>query len=426
MKFLSLLILLLNSSIAFAKFNEIKCENTIKFSNYKGMTYLSFMQEVIKPTLDVYATEGYQIADTAQIKKTLSVVSSKVKRVVLRASKGEENLYKIIDQISGVQTNLYDLPKLIASVDNKVNRYKLSTFIGLASCGGAVIEFAPSHFAYNIHYGTGKISKDNRTGRSFGEGIVRKADDASDKNYLKDLEEFGHKHKDSIDPFYNSLILSLLNSDAKEMEGISDFGKLLLTDFLAVYTAEQARNLMDNKIHTHWDAALLEVTLLGAFHAGQDKVKLFYKDPNTKKSSFTSTVFNQDNGCSIKDRKQRDARVYDYWQFSSSQNPEHCKRSGINITKYEFRRLSKLITKYYVKYNKKLIEKIANKIGANINSKSLNIFNQLSKFLINDSTEKSFDEKFSQQLASDFVNFLRQVRLDAKKISRLIESGELK
>ena len=31
-----------------------------------------------------------------------------------------------------------------------------------------------------------------------------------------------------------------------------------------MYTAEQARNLMDGRITLHWDAALLEVTLLAS------------------------------------------------------------------------------------------------------------------------------------------------------------------
>ena len=43
---------------------------------------------------------------------------------------------------------------------------------------------------------------------------------------------------------------------------------------------------MDNRITTHWDAALLEVTLLGAFHAGQKEIKLFYKDPLTGEQRF--------------------------------------------------------------------------------------------------------------------------------------------
>ncbi|MCO4793489.1 MAG: hypothetical protein KC493_07250 [Bacteriovoracaceae bacterium] len=425
MKLLSLALLtLLNGSLAFAQDNKLGCDNVINFSDFKGMTYLSFMEEAVKPTMDEYAMEGYVLKGRAEAEEALKNVSGKVRWAATKAAGSKETLLDIADELEGQVTNMYELPGLIASVYNNVNRYKLATFFGLVNCAGAIVQYAPGHYAYNIHYGTGDVDKDERTGRSFGEGHERDADDASDKNYLRDLEEFGLEHESSMNNFYSALVKSLSNSDSSDMKEVSDFGKTLLTDFLAVYTAEQARNLMDGRISLHWDAALLEVTLLGAFHAGQDQVKLFYKNPNTGESSFTSTVLNQDTGCSVKERKERSARVYDYWQFSSSVDPSHCRRSGINITKKSFRKLGELISKYQEQNSPELVNNVLGHIGRSSRGK-LNIFKQLSKFYISSKTAKALGEEESNELAKDFSAFLAQVKKDAKKITVMIENGEL-
>lgn len=426
MKFLGLILLsTLLSTFTYAQSNKLGCENVIKFSDYNGMSYLNFMQEIVKPVMDEYATDGYVLADRNSVAQALKQVDYKVRRSAISAAKGEKNLLKIADQLAGTQTDMYELPELIAKTDGKVNRYKLATFFGLVSCAGAIIEFAPGHYAYNIHYGTGQKDRDQQTGRSFAEGDHRKANDASDSNYLKDLEKFGKKHISSMEPFYMALVKSLAMSDAQNFEGVSNFGKLLLTDFLAVYTAEQARNLMDGRITLHWDAALLEVTLLEAFHSGQSDFKLFYKDPYTGKSSFTDTVYNQDNGCSVKERAQRKARMQDYWQFSSSTDPKNCKRSGINITKREFRKLGRLITKYELKNNPHLIKELLYKIGGSSRG-SANAFKQLSSYFIRYNADKYVAQEFGHDLAKDFVKFLIQVRKDADIISEQITSGQLR
>lgn len=409
------IITLLSISLAQASDNKLNCDNVIDFSKHKGQTYLSFMREVVKPRMDIYATEGYVLRGGQEIREVLENVSSKVKRSAIRAAGSLDNLISLADELSGQVTNLYDLPGTIAAVSSKYNRYKLSTFLGLASCGGAIIKYAPGHFAYNIHYGTGDQEKDDRTGRSFGEGHHRDADDASDKNYLRDLEEFVTEHKSSAEDFYTTLVKSLANSDSSGMPAISTLGQTLLTDFLAVYTAEQARNLMDGKISIHWDAALLEVTLLGAFHAGQDNIKLFYKNPITLETSFTDTVLNQDTGCSVKERKVRGVRLYDYWQFSSSKDISHCRRSGINVTKRSFRKLGLIISKYERKNNPKLVANVERHFS--LKNRGKNIFYQLSKFFINSKTPAILGDKGASELAEDFTAFLLQVREDANSIS---------
>ncbi len=426
MKVLSLCVLLF-STLSFSQLltaGNLGCDNVIDFSDYKGRTFLSFMENVGKPLLDDYAINGYEIADADTVMARVEQMDSKVQWQVGKAL-NRKSLKKIVKKLEGKTANLYTLPDMISSVQRGVNKYKLSTTIGLASCGGMIMKLYENNYAYNIHYGTGSERKDKQTGRSFAEGPTRNANDASDKNYLKDLEAYTKDYPENIQTFYYTLLTTLTNNDTETYNLIEDHGQDLLTDFLAVYTAEQARNLMDNKVSLHWDAALLEVTLLGAFHAGQNEIALFYKDPrDPSKLMFTDTVINQGPGCSERDlSKSRQAFMYDYWQFSSSVNPEHCKRSGINITKKEFRKLGSLISKYHRAKNPTLIKNIEKHFSSR--NRGGNVFYQLSKFLINSRTPKKLGSK-SYKLAEDFTKFLLQVRKDAKLVTKKIVNKQLK
>ncbi len=426
MKVLSLSLLLF-STLSFSQLmtaGNLGCDNVIDFSEFKGRTFLSFMEKIGKPLLDDYAVNGYEVADAKTVLARVKQMDSKVQWQIGKALK-KKSLKKIVSKLEGRNANLYTLPDMISSVERSVNKYKLSTVIGLASCGGMIMKFHKNNYAYNIHYGTGSEKKDKQTGRSFAEGPSRNANDASDKNYLKDLEAYTKEYPENIQTFYYTLLTTLTNNDTETYNLIEDHGQDLLTDFLAVYTAEQARNLMDNKVSLHWDAALLEVTLLGAFHAGQDEVAMFYKDPrDPSKIIFTDTVLNQGPGCSPRDlSKVRKAYMYDYWQFSSSTNPEHCKRSGINITKKEFRKLGSLITKYHRAKNPTLIKNIERHF--HYKNRGGNVFYQLSKFLINSKTPKKLGS-MSYKLAEDYTKFLLQVRKDAADVTRKIAKKQLK
>ncbi|MBI2520271.1 MAG: hypothetical protein HYV97_07630 [Bdellovibrio sp.] len=406
---------------ALAADGKLGCDNVLDLNDYKGQTYLNFMQETVKPMMDQYATKGYQLKGAAEVKSALRNVSSKVKNKAIESVGGDVNaLYRLAGEIEGETVTLYDLPNLIGEhAPRGADRFTLSTFFGLVSCGGVVIQYAPENLAYNIHYGTGENKMDERTGRSFGEGPVRSADDASDKNYLQDLEEFVLKYEDSMQSFYRTLIKALANSDTSDFSKIAPFGQTLLTDFLAVYTAEQARNLMDGRISLHWDAALLEVTLLAAFHAGQDEITLFYNDPTQNNELvFTNSVYNQAPGCEGSVRgKERSARLYDYWQFSRNPDPSNCRRSGINLTKDAFRTLGETITEFEREKHPELVERLENHFGV---ESTKNIFKSLSQFFISADAKSKVGTRESNELAEDVAAFLLQVKRDARTITRSI------
>ena len=417
--------------------NKLNCANVIDFQNYKGTTFLNFMEKTGKPLLDKYANEGYPVKSPEEIYLVLDQVSSKVSGKVSKATDYSKSKFKsLLTNLSGQTVNLYNLPAKIMELQPEFNPYDLSTFIGLASCGGLIMKYAEGNYAYNIHYGTGLLKshntpelkemhrKDKQTGRSFGEGPTRNADDASDKAYLTDLEEYASGNPDDLADFYRNLLIAVGNNDTTEYLKMELAGQTVLTDFLAVYTAEQARNLMDRKVDLHWDAALLEVTLLAAFHAGQTQLELFYKDPNNSTELiFTSSVLNQAPCRGLLplpiEGKFRSARLYDYWQFSSSADEENCKRSGINITKQEFRKLGSLITKFVRLNNPKLIYAIEKNFHRS-NRKGKNIFLSLSKHFINPKTPKKLG-KNAYNLAESFTALLTEIRLKAPEITVFIK-----
>ncbi|MBY0555374.1 hypothetical protein K2P97_12650 [bacterium] len=413
MKNILLISLLLISSISFGARSEgglLNYSTVVDISANKGKTFFALMQDVVKPALDEYATEGFIVADGKTVIAALKNVETKVSAKAIRAAGSQAQLKKLADELhdSGEKITFYDLPQAIADAGVSAGRYDLSTFLALVSGGGVALKINDDNFAYNVNYGTGEFEKDEMTGRSFGEAPGRLALDASDKHYLQILEKYVRTEGENSEEFYLSLMQILLNSDASNYENISEAGQAVASDFIAVYTAEQDRHLMAELKNHHWDEALLEVTLLSAFHGGQKNVMVMYD------GQLTDTTLAQSPGCNEEERSEKRASMIDYWQFSTSNDPANCNRSGINITRRDFRALGAMISDYQRENNPELVENVERhfkgiKTGGNV-------FAELSDFLINFDTPKKLDKK-TQQLAQDFTAFLMQVRKDANKMS---------
>lgn len=407
-----ILSLLIFVSVTNAK-NLLKYETVIDLADHKGSTFLSVMQSDIKPALDEYATEGFKVANGQNVLAALKKVDSKVAARALRAAGGEQELKELAETLSRKPglISFYDLPAAIADAGNSSGRYDLSTFLALVSGGGVAVKINDDNTAYNVNYGTGENDKDEMTGRSFGEAPGRLALDASDKHYLTILENYVRSEGANTEHFYRSLLEILLNSDTARYVKISNAGQAVATDFLAVYTAEQDRHLMaDLKSHP-WDEALLEVTLLSAFHGGQKSVMLMFD------GKFTDVTQKQAPGCDMGVKTTQKASMVDYWQFSSSSDPASCNRSGINITRKDFRALGAAITDYQRENNSALVEKVEKHLRLSKDSK--NLFADFSKFLINKNTPDRLDKE-TLKLAEDFTAFLMAVRKDANKVSSYI------
>lgn len=406
--------LFLFSLAAFAQ--PIPFVHEFNLNDHKGQSYLSFMQNQVKPALDVLATDGYAVKGAEAMQRAYDNSDTKVKRKVDRDFGGLDRVKEIADALEGEIVTLETLPAKIRQQDRRVDAYGLATFIGLASGGGVSIKYHTNNYALNVHYDT----VEERSGRSFGVGPTRPANDASDKDYLNDIQHYSGNNNEDLKDFYKAMFESLLNSDPSHYRRIEDEGQTVLTDFLAVFTAEQARNLMDGEVRPHWDAALLEVTLLAGFHAGQDEFKLYYKNPQTGEVSFTSETLKQ-TPCAVPERTQR-ASMKDYWQFSRNiTNTEHCRRSGINITKGEFRLLEKQINSYVARNHPELLQNLQESME--LNRTTRNIYEELSKYLISPRSARSLSEEKVDAITGAWLEFLNYVQENANEISLEIETN---
>lgn len=399
--------------------NLLKFETVVDLSDKKGQTFFALMQNEIKPALDQYATEGFKPANGQKVLAGLKNVDSKVSQRAIQAAGSPQKLKQLGDALSREHDliTFYDLPQAIADAGFSQGRYDLATFIALVSGGGVAVKIDSENIAYNVNYGTGEFEKDEMTGRSFGEAPERMALDASDKHYLTILENYVRTEGSNTEHFYRSLLQILLNSDSSGYSEISEAGQAVATDFIAVYTAEQDRHLMAELKNHHWDEALLEVTLLSAFHAGQKNVMVMFE------GELTDTTLKQAPGCNEGERASKKASMVDYWQFSSSTDPANCNRSGINITRKDFRNLGAYITEYQRENNPELVENVERHFRGS--KQSTNLFADLSKFLINYSTPEKLDKE-TLELAEDFTAFLMQVKKDANKASNYIIQNQNK
>ncbi len=413
---LSIFFFLLFSSPLWAR-NLLQYESTIDLSQEKGKAFLALMIDTIKPALDEKATNGFRVKNGDEIRRQLKLVESKVYRKAVRAAGSEEKLFALADALHDKYDSItfYDLPQALAKLGAGAGRYDLTTFLSLASEGGVAVKIDENNITYNVNYGTGAQENDERTGRSFAESFDRMALDASDKHYLEILEDYVRGNRKNTAEFYETILATLFNSDVSNIDQVSEEGQIVYTDFLAVYIAEQTRHLMSDLKRHPWDEALLEVTLLSSFHAGQSKVKVMYE------GKLTDTTQKQANGCELEAAPgEKPAQMSDYWQFSNNTDPQHCKRSGINITRKQFRLLGTKITSFMKAKNPALISEIEELMGL---GKTKNLYADLSTFLISKEAPESYSSR-ELKLVSLYTTFLMDVQTYADEITEEIELNQ--
>jgi hypothetical protein len=396
--------------------NNLNYSDVISLQDYQGQTFFSLMTEVIKPALDEKATQGFKVASGRTVVKALELVDEKVSKKAIRAAGSVEELKKIADTLNrkNKMYTFYELPEVLAELGVGAGRFDLTTYLALVSGGGVAVQIDELNIGYNVNYGTGENENDERTGRSFAEAPDRLALDASDKHYLQILEAYIRKNKSNTKYFYQSILEILVNNDVSNFQNITPEGQAVAADFVAVYTAEQNRHLMSDLKRHPWDEALLEVTLLSALHAGQKQIQLMYN------GEFTSVTHKQTTGCDASEKVEKKASLVDYWQFSSSEDPAHCKRSGLNVNRKDFRSLGKMITAFQKEQNPELVARLQKHFKTSRNKD--NVFAQLSDYLINYNTARSLGRQ-GEDLVADFTEFLMQVQKDANLNSEFINSN---
>ncbi len=285
----------------------------------------------------------------------------------------------------------------------------------LAAGHGVSVKLSQNN--YNIHV---NFPNQATGGRSYG-WTSGQVGDWSDKMYLDHLASIvTEKNSKDLGEFYELLIqmLGACNSDDKSLsiESLAENTQRVANNFLAIYTAEEYRAMVPEP-HRNWDDALLEVTMLGAFHGGQSKFTKFYlrKFSTQSKEQGSGVYAKTQPGPMASKARGKNAEINDYWQFSA--NPTS-KQSGINITRVDFEKMGEAITKYEktVAHNRTM-----EKIQAVVGGDKTNLIKSISQFF---TTGKSNDLSKIDELARNVSEFLLSIHDDADKITAWENKGE--
>jgi hypothetical protein len=402
---------------------------------YTGFTMLYTQREIIKPLLDQFAAEGFQVESGDYVVSALELVAPKVRRKIL-SKHTPKQLKKIADELNAQgPISFLKMPAAIAKIDPKADKFNLPTYFALVSGGGVALRFAPGNYAYNVNYAIGKGSskpgydpKAIQTGRSFGQGPGERhgeagtsgPNDVSDLTHLSGLQKLVQEDPEQGFAMTRTIIEATGASDFKSYSKLSPLAQTLTSDYFAVYTAEQIRNLMDDSLKTQsWDVSLMEVTLLSAFYSNLDEVWVLYGDDFLGvPMMYTNQVYNQyPKGDSW---VLRDADFSDYWQRSGQKDPKskdgRGTRSGINITRPQFRALGASITEWMQQNKPESVEPVSALLG----SKGKNLYEELSSFFINERAPDQIGD-LTYEIADAFVAFQRDVADNAAEIQKYLK-----
>ena len=384
----------------------------IDISESRGMTCLKWMMKVVKPALDKDEQTTFKAADRATVKaQAAKLFDPSVLQKEARSFKdGENGLNELIQAIEGqeftplnfsaaIAKKLEDL-KLVDPSKVGLDAVTVAPFLGIVSGAGVrILWFEGSESTQSIEYGYKKgettdkdeLAKAVKSGRGFGISGDRKALDASDVFYLKGLDSYLAKNKDSSS-FFQLLIDVLTQCDTSKYKSLDADGRAVATDFFTVYVAEQTRHLMAELKSHPWENDLAEVTMLSAFVSESKQV---YKGGK---------------------RKLVDGTPVDFFGKGAT-------GSGIGDTRKDRRALQADVTKaaraVAAQKNKpELVSDLENIIG-----KSDDVFKGLMDF-INDPKNEKEVEKNSAEINKAVTNFLTFIRESASAISKEIQDPQ--
>jgi hypothetical protein len=273
---------------------------------------------------------------------------------------------------------------------------------------------------YNIHE---NFPKSAQGGRSYG-WTSGEVGDWTDKMYLDNLAlVIVEKDKNDFKNFYQTIIQLLGACDAHGLAALTNNydpktntgvpTQRVATNFLAIYTAEEYRAIQGTK---NWDDAILEVTLLGAFHGGQTTFTKFYQSKFTTRSNVQETgnyygLPSRDKNGKFIPTVAKTATMDDYWQISKTST-----RSGIHLTAADYRKMGTAITKYETtKAQNNTLRLIQSVVGS-----GPNVIQSISTYF----TEGKADPSKINILAVAVAQFLDQVNTDANAITAWETGGE--
>jgi hypothetical protein len=262
---------------------------SVDLTDKSGQTFFAVMtaKDGIKSNIDADSVREFVVPNSATIIENAGHFDPVVFGKILRLFRnGESDFVRLVDSLEGKTLNPVSiLPALRSSLsslkilrtgpdgDPKIplNAQKIAPFFALASGSGVMVRLDANNYYLNQGYPKGNpedpelLKTQVKKGRSFGASPGRKALDASDPVYLKGLKEYMDANPDATE-FYTVMFDILIRSDASGLKNLSEDGQILMTDFIAVYTAEMTRYLMTGDLHQHaWMNDLAEVTMDAAY-----------------------------------------------------------------------------------------------------------------------------------------------------------------
>ena len=385
---------LLFISQSFAAPAPLPLHHHFNFENFKGRPLLEVMtmEGGIKESLDEDFEQTYQIASAATVIAALDNFDTKIVRRVLGSfPDGRQGLKKFSQKLAGKDFQPSGIVGLIsANYAGSGNIYALAHFFAMASGAGTLVQIDKNNYYYNFGYRSGAEVDDVKSGRSYGAGPDHNANDASDVMYLDELEAYLQSTHDAK-PFFKTLVEVITQSDTSGFSRLSREGQTVLTDFVAIYTAELDRHIMvDLDDHQHpWENDLAEATFIGAFSAIEGKV--------------------------MKDGMLQVGQMREYWAQS-----EVSTGSGIGITRSDHRNLQRQISNYIRENEGDLAEALDSLTGGRSDG---DLFRALTEHINNYETQSRV-RKNAGSLASALVALLEYVQSSSTLIAETIESSQ--
>lgn len=282
----------------------------------------------------------------------------------------------------------------------------------LRAGGGVSVKLDKNNYNIHINYPASEMG-----GRSYG-WTSDETGDWSDSAYLKNIAELmdGRKQKE-IRNFYQVVLNILGSSNPDGLGDLSTETQLLANNFLAIYTAEEYRRTQNE--NTRWDDALLQVTLLAAFHGGQDVFEMFYtgKFTKTTKRKNPGVYANGRPGPLANSAANKPADMQDYHQFSrKTPDMQGANRSGINLVRADFQKLGRAITEYLDESkNLAAIRKILKASKARVSN---NVISDIAVYY----AEGDAKAKDSAAMANAVTDFVMETFKNANAISETLRN----
>jgi len=346
----------------------------------------------IKDLIDADGARQVPVASVETIAKAKNQFEHTVPEKVLFLFKTRDTGFnEMVGKLANHQATPLDYPAMIRGAIKQGDMFKpvplaavmIAPYLTIASGGGSQIFLDDTNRFINVGYKTGAdVEVDVKSGRSFGATASRGALDPSDNFYLAELTKY-LKTSDRA-ALYTSMLEILSASDASRMKSITPEGQTVITDFMAVYTAEEDRHIMA-KFRSHpWELDLATATWVSSYVVSSGRLVI--------------------------DGQLREGTPKDF--FGVGENG-----SGIGETRRDRMDLQRRICKFYWDQNDTGIQELASITGTKVGG---DVIQGMASFLTD--TDR-MDEALakSKKLSQAGAAFLVRIGQDAEKITAAIQ-----